>query len=99
MPRPKNSSPKSYELIFNALIDGPRCYSEIIENTNLHRNTVSSRLAFLVEENLLVKHRNGRKMMYEIPLCFKEDNAWLDKWAEYLSRKDFWEKMNKKNRI
>jgi len=81
MPRPKNSSPKSYELIFNALIDGPRCYSEIIEETNLHRDTVASRLTFLVEERLIQKHKDGRKMMFDIIRNRELDLNWVYRWT------------------
>ena len=77
MPRPKNSSPKSYELIFNALITGPKCYSDIIKITGLHRNTVSSRLKFLVNKGLVRKRRIGNKMIYEFNIKYLDKHHGL----------------------
>jgi len=77
MPRPKNSSPKSYELIFNALITGPKCYSDIIKITGLHRNTVSSRLKFLVNKGLVRKKRVGNKMIYEFNIKYLDKHRGL----------------------
>lgn len=57
---------KSYRLIYSALSNGPKYFEELRKITNLHRNTLSSRLKFLVSEGLVRKVRKSNKVYYEI---------------------------------
>jgi len=102
MPRPKNSSPKSYELIFNALITGPKCYSDIIKITGLHRNTVASRLKFLVNKGLVRKKRFKNKIIYELNIKYLDKHRGLisfdalKEWAYLMTtRENKYEYLNK----
>jgi predicted transcriptional regulator len=78
MPRPKNSSFRSYALILDTLIEGnPKCFEDIVKLTGLHRNTVGSRLKHLVSEDLVMKRRESHKILYSVVYPFA-----FEKWSK-----------------
>lgn len=79
MPRPRNSSYKSYNVIYNALMNGPKYFQELKDAAGLHRNTVASRLKFLESQGLVRKERRGNRVYYDI---IKDQ-----KWQRYLINK------------
>lgn len=66
MGRPKDSSCRSYRLIYDALSTGTKSFGELWKLTGLHRNTLSARLSHLVSAGLLSNRKSGRKSLYEI---------------------------------
>jgi hypothetical protein len=67
MVRPRDSSYHSYSLISDVLADGPpRCFEELWRLTRLHRNTLSSRLKYLVSEGLVMKTREKHRVQYAL---------------------------------
>jgi DNA-binding transcriptional ArsR family regulator len=77
VPRPKNASYKSYRRIYDALYDGPRYFEDLRKATRLHRNTLATRLKFLVKEGLVSKRRAKNRTFYEI----SKQNVW--RWLRY----------------
>jgi DNA-binding HxlR family transcriptional regulator len=82
MPRPKNASYKSYKLISQALSEGRKYFEELRNITNLHRNTLNTRLDFLVSEGLVVKSKEGPRTYYQkvqgykwIKYCLKREEV------------------------
>jgi DNA-binding HxlR family transcriptional regulator len=88
MPRPRDSSYKSYRLINEALSSGPKYFEELVGITNLHRNTLAARLKFLQSKGFVAKERQVNRVYYRIIEPLKDANGHLRieglKWLNYL---------------
>jgi hypothetical protein len=66
--RPKGSTVKSQLLIIKSLASGPKSFQEIVDATDLHRNTVANNLKMLCAMQVILKSKNGNKSSYETDL-------------------------------
>lgn len=92
MGRPKDASCESYRLIYDALLNGPKCFEEVCRETGLHRNTVGSRLRYLLEKNLLNRYREGHKVIYEIKKTQPPYYGWEIPWISLMMNREDWRK-------
>jgi len=66
--RPEESGYNSQFLILGTLQDSGCAFQEIIDKTGLDRNTVARNLSVLVKQEIIEKHRCGRKSIYKIDM-------------------------------
>jgi len=103
MPRPKNASYRSHRLIYEALSSGPKYFEELHNITSLHRNTLATRLKFLISEGLIQKRRDGRRVYYEIIEPLTDENGFLRreglKWLKHIVKTDRAEERERRRRL
>jgi DNA-binding transcriptional ArsR family regulator len=90
MPRPRNASYKSHKLIHNALINGPKYFEELKRIAQLHRNTLATRLKFLISEGLIEKTREGCRIYYRDAQPLRDEHGIFRtdglKWFNYIAK-------------
>ena len=103
MGRPKDSSYRSYRLIYDALSNGPKCFEELWRVTRLHRNTVNARRNHLVSVGLVRKRRSGNKVLNEIIEPLYDESGVLRseglKWLKYVWKIDRKERRERRRKL
>lgn len=92
MPRPKKPSTGTVKRIYSVLCGKPKCFEDIVKDSGLHRNTVGSVLEMLVKERMLLRHKEGRKTIYEIDKSDSTLRVWQIPWIASMMTEDDWEK-------
>jgi DNA-binding HxlR family transcriptional regulator len=91
MPRPKDSSSRSYKLIYDALSSGERYFEELHYLTKLHRNTLSDRLKYLCSRGMIGRRKEGHRIYYALLEPLTDGRNVLSirglKWMDYLETK------------
>jgi hypothetical protein len=64
--RPSGSSPKSQLKILQVLVEKPKSYGQIVNETDLHRNTVANNLKTLVSIGAVYRDKTKRQAIYRI---------------------------------
>jgi DNA-binding transcriptional ArsR family regulator len=93
--RHKGSSYKSMAIILRLLMDGSKCFQEIVDGTKLHRNTVASNLKLLLAVEYVRKERKGRKVIYYAVDDERELAGCRLAFLEHYSTKKAWEEAEK----
>jgi len=92
MPRPRDSSTRSYELIWLVLIEGSKTWSELLEKTGLHRDTLSRRLKYLEGKDMIERVRNGRTVIYSIVKSEPPYMGWEIPWICIMMTQEDWDR-------
>jgi DNA-binding transcriptional ArsR family regulator/predicted RNA-binding Zn-ribbon protein involved in translation (DUF1610 family) len=92
MPRPRNSSPRSYELIWLALIDGEKTWTQLLGETGLHRDTLSRRLKYLVSQEMVKREKRGRLVYYSMVKYEPPYIGWEIRWIDHFMTKEDWDR-------
>jgi len=93
MPRPRDSCVKSYELIFLALNEGSKSWAQLLEETDLHKDTLSRRLKYLSGREMVRREKRGRGVIYSIIKSEPPEMGWDIPWQCLCMTKEDWEKM------
>lgn len=92
MPRPRKPANESIRRIYDCLISKSKCYGEIVDETELHGNTVGSTLNFLVKKELVKRMKKGHKTMYELLKTEPPHIGWKIPWIVLTMAPDDWRK-------
>lgn len=59
-------SDKTRLKIIDALLEGPRCVSDLVNLLGMNQSAISHQLKLLREKNVVATNRNGKKVIYSI---------------------------------
>lgn len=80
MTRPKGPSPESVKQICTVLGKEAKSFEDIVNETGLHRNTVSSTLNTLEAKGMVERFWKGHKRMCALKRTEPADNLWKIPW-------------------
>jgi DNA-binding transcriptional regulator YhcF (GntR family) len=85
MHRHRQPATETMKRIFDLLICKPSYPTEIHNKTGLHRNTVNDAFNFLVQNGLVLKARNGQRVLYSL---VRAEEKWYVPWIKLVRPKE-----------
>jgi len=90
MPRSKGHSPRVIRRIYAVLYEEPKWFERIVKEAGLSRKTVGKVLTYLVGKEMVKRHKEGTRTIYEIEKTLSPRCGWQIPWIRLIMTRRDW---------